>query len=268
MHLPLLLLTTLLAQSPQDLAQKAASAVEHNDHNETHWNWTVLEERRIEDSHAKTLQDFPSVTIESVIRQNGARCNVVAGWGDGMPPLLAHATADQRCESTGDFRMYFNLAELLKGQNIRARDLTLEIHPDRERMKSGDYAVRCAASVEATVTLDPATFFPHHLSGKAAENGCFEFTDKSGNEFHSPFAKDSAFEIDYQLQPDKFNHPDRVFWIRTREHWAMPRDFEYIRYWGRAMKARVKNKPGQRWVKDVRTTAQEFGAESKVIQEK
>lgn len=255
----------LPAQTPQDLAAKAIAAVERNDALETHWNWTVLEERRIEERSGKTIQEFPSVTVESVIRTDGRRCNVVAGWGDGMPPLRARADADARCEVGGDFRMYFDPAELLRGANIRARDLTLEIHADHERMKSQDFAVRCAASVEATVELDPATFFPRRIEGKAAENGCHAFTDAAGNEFHTPFAKDSSFVVEYRLQPDKFGHPERSFWIRTREHWAMPRDFDFIRYWGRGFQAKVKSKAGQQWVKDVRTTAQEFGVESKVV---
>jgi len=49
--------------------------------------------------------------------------------------------------------------------------ITLSILPDKARLKSVNPAIRCAASIRATVILDPKTYFPRHIDGEVAETG-------------------------------------------------------------------------------------------------
>ncbi|MFL5812631.1 MAG: hypothetical protein ACJ763_03565, partial [Bdellovibrionia bacterium] len=42
----------------------------------------------------------------------------------------------------------------------------------KSRVKAPEYAVRCAASIKATIELDPSSYFPIALEGEVVESGC------------------------------------------------------------------------------------------------
>src|SRR5664279_1161000 len=96
------------------LLAKAVAAFEKNQQNEKQWNWNIVEKRRLLNRSGETLQSFPSVTSESVIRSNGRRCNALTAWGDGRAPYMKDADADQRCQAFNALDTPFEVAQLLK----------------------------------------------------------------------------------------------------------------------------------------------------------
>ncbi len=48
----------------------------------------------------------------------------------------------------------------------------ISILPDKAKQRSEDPAVRCAASIQATVRLDLGSFFPRTIEGKVVGDGC------------------------------------------------------------------------------------------------
>src|SRR5690242_17806138 len=89
------------------LLAKARSAYLGNQAQEKHWNWTASETRVLIDKAGRTVQSFPSVTAESVIRNDGRRCNAVVSWGDGRKPFMAEGDPDARCQAMEYFRPPF-----------------------------------------------------------------------------------------------------------------------------------------------------------------
>jgi hypothetical protein len=80
----------------------------------------------------------------------------------------------------------------------------------------------------------------------------------------SQFRKGATFLVVYGLQKDKFDNPANSFWISTEQHYSQPWDADarVIYYWGRQVT--VGRTVGHRLVKDIKTTAQEFGAGSQL----
>ena len=135
-------------ESAATLLAKAAAAFEKNQKNEKHWNWSIVETRQLLNKSGETLQTFPSVTSESVIRSDGRRCNAVTAWGDGRKPYMKDADPDERCQAFNALGTPFDVALLLKSANARLIDqsasaIRISVLPDKSRMKSPDYA--CAA---------------------------------------------------------------------------------------------------------------------------
>jgi hypothetical protein len=87
------------------------------------------------------LQEFPTVTAESIIRSDSRRCNAVVPWSDGRKPYLADADPDARCQAMDIFRAPFSIAALLEGSNVSASGSTLTILPHKARLKSKDNTV-------------------------------------------------------------------------------------------------------------------------------
>jgi len=77
------------------------------------------------------------------------------------------------------------------------------------------------------------------------------------------FQKGAKFYMTFELQPDRFQNPQRSFWIRVSEHYEMPlvaRTGAMV-VWGRRFPMTIGL---QRVVKDVRTVAREFGTETTI----
>jgi hypothetical protein len=69
--------------------------------------------------------------------------------------------------------------------------------------------------------------------------------------------------MEYALQKDKFDNAANSFWICAKQHYVLPWDSanEVLVYWGRQLAVAVK-RPAHQLVKDIQTTAREFGASS------
>ena len=277
----LLLACNILAVSAQDgapLVAKALGAYTQNQAQESHWNWTAVETRAMANKAGKVIEEYPEVTAESVIRTGGRRCNAVVAWGDGRKPYLAEADADSRCQAMGIFRPPFEVAVLLEGTHATIVDhspsaITLAIAPDKTRLKAPDYAARCAASIRATVKLDAATFFPMQIEGEVVERGCdtqfqpvLQYGAHGNGPAKSNFRKGTTFRMRFELQNDRFGHPENSFWIAVDQHYEQPWDADSVLlyYWGRQIPV-TAGPAAHHLIKDVRTTAREFGAESKLV---
>jgi hypothetical protein len=258
------------------LLAKAVAAFENNRKNEKHWNWTILETRHLLNKSGASLQSFPSVTSESVIQSDGRRCNALTAWGDGREPYMKDADPDERCQAFNAIGTPFQVSLLLGSANAKLIDrsasaIRISVLPDRSRAKAPDYGVRCAASIKATIQLDPATFFPIRIEGEVAESGCdgefqpvVHYETISRQPMVSQFRKGASFRVVYELQKDKFDNPANSFWISTEQHYVQPwnSDARVLYYWGRQVPA--NRAAGHRLVKDIKTTAREFGAGSQL----
>jgi hypothetical protein len=258
------------------LLAKAVAAYEKNQKNEKQWNWSIFETRRLLNKSGETVQSFPSVTSESVIQSDGRRCNAVTAWGDGRAAYMKDADPDERCQAFNALGTPFQVEFLLKSGAAKlieqsASAIRISVLPDRSRAKSRDYAVRCAASIKATILLDPGTFFPTRIEGEVTESGCngqfypvVQYETVTREPMVSQFRKGATFLVVYGLQKDKFDNPANSFWISTEQHYSQPWDSDarVIYYWGRQVT--VGRTVGHRLVKDIKTTAQEFGAGSQL----
>jgi hypothetical protein len=274
------LLATVIPAAAQEsvavLLAKAVAAFENNQKNEQHWNWNIIETRQLLGKSGVILQSFPSVTSESVIRSNGRRCNALTAWGDGREPYMKDADPDERCQAFNALGTPFQVALLLKSANAKlmdrsASEIRISVVPDHSRTKSRDYNVRCAASIKATIQLDATTFFPVRIEGEVTESGCdgefqpvVHYETVTRQPMVSQFRKGAAFRVAYALQKDKFDNPANSFWISTEQHYEQPwnSDARVLYYWGRQVP--VTRSAGHRLVKDIKTTAKEFGAGSQL----
>ena len=278
-----LLLTILLTvgaatgarEDAHTLLAKALAAYERNQQQEVHWNWTAEETRSIVGKEGDE-QKLADVTVESVIRDDGRRCNAVLAWADGTKPYALDSNPDSRCQATEAFRPPFDISELLKSRNVRfvsrpPKTTILDILPDKDRQRSVDPEAGCAASIRATVILDAATSFPRRMEGEVVGSGCAPtarvpvYYDRQGTmQTRRSFQKGARFQMIFELQPDRFQNPERSFWIRTFEHTDAPVGIATggMVYWGRRFPITVYRP--DRVVKEARTVAQEFGTESTV----
>ncbi|HTS65494.1 MAG TPA: hypothetical protein VMH28_25910 [Candidatus Acidoferrales bacterium] len=255
---------------------KAVAAFERNLANEKFWNWTSTETRIITDRSGKNLQKLPAVRSESVILGDGRRCNAVVSWGDGHAPYLKDAAPEDRCQAYTAIGTPFQVALLLKSATAKvtgrsADTITLSVLPDKLRQKDPEYGVRCAASIEGAVELDAATFFPLRIEGRVVDSGCnsnfvpvMHDTPLTHAPMSSNFRKGAHFLVVYSLQKDRFDNPAHSFWISTGQRYDQPlsQDVGVLYYWGRQFP--VRTTAARRLIKDVATTAQEFGAGSQL----
>ena len=81
---------------------------------------------------------------------------------------------------------------------------------------------------------------------------------------YSNFRKGTVFRVVYALQKDRFENPANSYWITTEQHYEQPisEDFTVVYYWGRQFRIRATS--GRHLIKDINTTAQEFGAGSEL----
>lgn len=258
------------------LLAKSVDAFHNNLGNEKNWNWTISETRSLTDRYSKPVQVLPVVRSESVILGNGHRCNGATFWGDGHQAYAKDASPEERCLAYNALDMPFDVVLLLKGSNVKvtghAHDaVTITVLPDKTHQKDPVYGVRCAASLEATITLDEATSFPTSIEGRVADSGCngnfipvMRDTPIDRGPMSSNFRKGSTFRVAWKLQKDRFGNPANSFWIIADQHYdePIPEDMSVLYYWGRQF--RVRTGTGHRLIKDVTTTAQEFGAGSQL----
>jgi hypothetical protein len=257
------------------LLAKSVAAFEHNLENEKHWNWTISETRDLVDKSGNTLQRFPAVQSESIIMGTGRRCNAVTAWGDHHAVFLKDAPPEERCQAYNALGTPFQVALLLKSAKARITGrtsgaITIAVDPDKPRQKDPDYAIRCAASIEAVIALDSATSFPLRIEGKVVDSGCdanfmpvMHDTAILRTPMATNFHKGSTFRVVYELQKDRFDNAANGFWITTEQHYDQPMsEFTVLYFWGRQFPIRVQG--GRRLVKHVTTAAQEFGAGSQL----
>ena len=277
--LALVLCAALPAATQDDataLLAKAVTAFQKNQQNEKHWNWNIAETRQLLNRSGKTIQGFPSVTSESVIRSDGRRCNAVIAWGDGRAPYMKDADPDERCQAFNGLGTPFDVALLLASPTAKvveqsASAIRISVLPDKSRTKAPEYGVRCAASIKATIELDPKTFFPVRIEGEVTESGCngefrpvIHYETMTRQPMGSQFRKGATFRFVYALQKDRFDNAANSFWIASEQHYSEPwnTDVGVLYYWGRQVP--VMHTDGHRLIRDVRTTAQEFGAGSQL----
>jgi hypothetical protein len=278
-RLALALLAALpaMAQNPTaaDLLLKAQSAFEQNQERELHWNWNTSEDYTVLNSAHNLIQRLPSVTAESVIRIDGRRCNAVLEWGDGVPPYKLNESADVRCSGQDPVKPPLRVDSLLKFAHATltatsADSYTLTIRHDKARLHDSEPEVRCTASVEATVKLDRATFFPIHLEGRLVDTGC---EGESSSELHygeeqlsrpskRALFKGTTFRMEFAFQPDRYGHPENGYWICTEQYWSSPiAQAGGVVYFNRRVALTPVVKSGF-LVKEIHTQAQEFGVRS------
>jgi hypothetical protein len=265
------------ADEAADLLAKADHAFQSNQERLEHWNWSTHETRRLLDKAGKVVQTFPTVDAESVLRSGGKRCNAVLAWGDGRKPYLVDADPETRCQAMETIRDPFPLATLLRSAKVKMQSrsesgVTLAISPDKSKLKDSDFAIRCAASIQATVRLDPATFFPASFDGEVVESGCnlqsapiTHYASVQAGPANSIFRKTARFHLEFILQKDKFQNPANSAWICTRQEFDQPWNTgaQYIYYWGRQLMVRNPG-VGHRLLKEIETKAREFGAETQL----
>ena len=260
------------ADDASELLAKARAAFRLNLGREKYWNWTSVETRWMDRSGVAT-QRFPRVASESVILGEGRRCNAVTAWGDGHAAYLKDADPADRCTAYNAIGTPFDVALLLNSAKAtvatHAADfITINVQPDKSRQKDADYSVRCAASIQATIQLDAASFFPSRIEGRVEDSGCngsfkpvMHETPLTREPMQSNFRKGSVFRVEYSLQKDRFENAANSFWIPTLQRYDNPmnQDAEVLYYWGRQFPVIRR---GPRLIKEVITKAQEFGAGS------
>ena len=270
------LLTAQLRPSAADLLAKALAAFQENQKQQDHWNWTTSETRAVVDKSGAVVQKFPDVTIESVIRKDGRRCNAVLSWGDGVEPYQLHGEADARCSGEDPLAVPFQVESLLKSQRVKSgkqseTGIELIIEHDKARVHSAQPDVRCTASIHATLLLDPRTFFPMRIAGELVDTGCEGETSQElrygepqpNRPLRRLLYKGTTFRLIYSLQADRFSNPSDGYWITTETHWARPfaKNAAGMVFANRRfdLKGGV---PERVMLLDSHTTAQEFGAQS------
>ncbi len=257
------------AQTAAELLAKARAAFEQNRRLESHWNWTTSQTHVLLGAGGKELRQLPAVVVESVIRSDGRRCNAVVSWGDGVPPYKVNEDPDVRCGGQDPVDPPLRIEALLAAVNTKLIDnTTIAIRRDRALTHDSRPEVRCTASVEGKVRLDPATNFPVLLEGKLVDSGCESDTwaelHYNGDPVKMPsrrgLFRGTSFRLEFALQPDKYGNAANSYWICTEQHWERPfNQIAGIIYFNRRFEVDVKNAS---WVTDSHTTAQEFGVQS------
>jgi hypothetical protein len=264
------------ADEAADWLTKAVEAFRKNEPKQKHWNWQTVETRELVDRSGKAVQAFPVVTSESVIRADGRRCNAVVAWGDGKKPYLADADPDERCQAMEAIRPPFPPAGVLVNHRAKvlsrtASSVTIGIEPDKSKLKDPNSDIRCGASIRATVKLDATTSFPLRIEGEVTESGCDgsfvpvnQYETMTRAPMNSNFRRGATFWVEWSLEKDKTGDSERNFWITTAQHYSQPwhEGATVLYYWGRQVAVRHD---GNRLVKDMKTTAQEFVVGSELV---
>ncbi len=265
-----LLIAALAPASAQenavDLLSKAADAFQRNQAKEGNWTWVVEEHAYTKDATGKTIQQFPTVKVESLIRSDGRRCEAILSWSDDAEPFPEGADNDTRCQLVEiDFDLAgLALQKLLKSRTAtiaeqNAGSITVAISPDKH-LPASDPLAKCAAVMRGTVHLDRATFFPQAIRAEVMASGC---RFKRGRNFWY-LAKGTSFELEYSLQKDRFQKTENDFWMLSRKRVESAPEQPGI-YIVRTRKfapnaPRVK----QGLVSELHTVAQEFGSQSRI----
>jgi hypothetical protein len=222
------------AEDAKALLAKARAAFVENQSQERYWIWTITTTRLILDKAGKTLEQIPSVTIESPIRSDGKRCNAVVAWGDGIEPYLKNASADRRCTVEQEVAPSFRMEDVLANHRVTVQarsnsEITLAIRPDKTQGESEDAAKRCAGSLDGTIGLDPDSYFPKRVDLTVVNNGC----ERKAVEMEEHYAgstvmaaggypKGAHIQYEYELQKDKTGNASRNFWIAAHRRLLQP----------------------------------------------
>src|SRR5208282_3646470 len=132
-------LTPAAAQeNAADLLAKAADAFQRNQAKEGNWSWLVEERAFTRDKAGKTIQQFPMVKVESLIRSDGRRCEAILSWSDDWEPYPEGADNDTRCQLV---QVDFDLAGLALQKLLTSRtgqlteqnagSMTIAISPEK-----------------------------------------------------------------------------------------------------------------------------------------
>jgi len=265
-----LLLASLTPASAQqnatDLLAKAAGAFERNHTKESNWSWTVEERAYTHDAAGKTVQQFPIVKVESVIRSDGRRCEAIVSWSDGWEPYPEGADNDTRCQLV---EVDYDLAGLALQKLLTSRavtitqqdegSITLVISPDKH-LPSSDPLAKCAAAMRGTVRLNRATLFPQAIRAEVIASGCHV---KSGRTTWF-MDKETSIELEYSLQKDRAGKTENDFWVLARKRVEIAPEHPGT-YLVRNRKF-APNEPRlkQALVSELHTVAQEFGSQSRI----
>jgi hypothetical protein len=279
---PLLAIALLLAtltpiaaqENATDLLAKAAEAFQLNQAKEAHWTWTVEEHAFTHDVAGKTIQQFPVVKVESVIRSDGRRCEAIVSWSDGWEPYPEGADNDTRCQIVEiDVDLPgLALQKLLKSRNAAiveinaaqdAASIAITISPDKH-LPSSDPLAKCAAVMQGTVQLDRATLFPQAIRAEVVANGC-RFKNGTTTWY---LEKGTSFELEYALQKDRFGKTENDFWILSRKRVESAPEPPGIYIVRNRKFAPNAPKVKQGLVSEFHTVAQEFGSQSRISFEK
>lgn len=258
------------------LLARARAAFVENQKRDRYWNWTTVENRWILDKGGKVIEQIPSVTVDSPIRSDGKRCNAVLAWGDGREPYLANASADERCALEQETPSLFRIEAVLESRQLKieSRDessIALAIHQDKDLAVSADPVQRCIGSLEGTIQLDAATFFPKRIDVTVARNGCEQGKIAATDHYNGGAAlktvdgylKGTVLQFEYALQKDKTGNASKDFWICVHEHsvWPLQKNATGMLIAGRLFKLASKGADRQ-GVIEVTTKATELSAES------
>ncbi len=222
------------AEDAKALLAKARAAFVENQSQERYWIWTITTTRLILDKNGKTLEQIPSVTIESPIRSDGKRCNAVVAWGDGVEPYLKNASVDQRCKVEQEVAPSFRMEDVLENHRVtlQARassEITMAIRPDKAQGESDDAVKRCAGSLEGTIGLDPDSYFPKRVDLTVVNSGCERKAEEMEEHYDGTtvkaaggFPKGAHIQYEYELQKDKTGNASRNFWIAAHRRLVQP----------------------------------------------
>jgi hypothetical protein len=232
---PVVFLSAAVGQDAGGLLAKAHTAFVENSAHARFWNWTVVSTRTIMGKDGKVLEELPSVTVESPIRSDGKRCNAVLAWGDGREAYLANASADERCAVEKEQTDLLPLTELLESKQVKVRSrtestITLAIREDKASMESADPVKRCVASVEATIEIDAASFFPKGIDIRVPSANCEQkhvtATDHyDGAVLHNVmngYMKGTHLRLDYEALRDKGGDALKDYWLCTKRYSERP----------------------------------------------
>ena len=277
----LLLPSIVFAQDAAVLLAKARTAFIENRQRERYWNWTTVTTRTILGKDDQVMETLPSVTVESPISSTGERCNAVLAWGDGREPYLADASADERCAVEREYQEVLKIPDVLASRKVKiqsrsATRITLAISPDSNRMTSKDPAERCAASVHATLYLDPASSFPKAIEIRVPGRSCELMVAATENHYgdtelrhvRGGYPKGAVLDFEFEFHRDKAGNTTKDFWIGTHRHSVRPLSNNNG---GMIVSGRLfplQTGPNRRLVMDTRTTATELSAESTLTFEK
>src|SRR5580698_1329473 len=212
------------AEDAAELLAKARTAFIENHQRERYWNWTTVTTRTILGKDDQVMETLPSVTVESPISSTGERCNAVLAWGDGREPYLADASADERCAVEREYQEMLRIPDVLASRKVKiqsrtATRITLAISPDSERMKSKDPAERCAASVHATLYLDPTSSFPKAIEIRVPGRACEltvataenHYDDTELRRVRGGYPKGAVLDFEFEFHRDKAGNVAKDF---------------------------------------------------------
>lgn len=265
-----------IADDASALLAKARSAFERNTPQDRYWIWSAVTKRSVIDKDGKLLEELPSVTIETLIRPDGRRCNAVTAWGDGLAPFLENASAEERCQVLEEIPSVLQIPAILekehaKVQSIKENEITLAIRPDKRPAGGTDEVKRCAGAIQGTIVLDKATAFPKRVNLTVTTNACwmkpapFEEHYLSGRMMgRAGLVKGTHIESEYELQKDKTGDASRDFWISVHrvQTQAVTKGMAFS-ISGRLLKL-TSTGPDRQMVVETNTAATEVSAESTV----